>query len=115
MSLPDKLRYIGPRPDSLFSGRPLAPGDYLASSELTYVRDEDGEKTSDLEPHDGRLLDEGLLIDGEVVRQEEPVPPLEGQALEDALKARGLPKTGTADEKRARVAEHDANPPEEAE
>lgn len=33
---------------------------------------------------------------------------LKGQALEDALKARDLPTTGTADEKRARVAEHDA-------
>jgi uncharacterized protein (UPF0210 family) len=32
---------------------------------------------------------------------------LKGQALEDALKERGLPSTGTADEKRARVAEHD--------
>ncbi len=33
---------------------------------------------------------------------------LKGQALEDALDKRGLPKTGTADEKRAAVAEHDA-------
>lgn len=37
---------------------------------------------------------------------------LKGQALEDALKDRGLSTSGTADEKRARVAEHDAqNPP----
>jgi len=33
---------------------------------------------------------------------------LRGQALEDALNERGLPHTGTADEKRARVAEYDA-------
>lgn len=37
----------------------------------------------------------------------EPDVELKGQALEDALEQRGLPKTGTADEKRARVAEHD--------
>lgn len=30
---------------------------------------------------------------------------LKGQALDDALEAAGLPKTGTADEKRARLAE----------
>lgn len=33
---------------------------------------------------------------------------LKGAELEQALKDRGLPTTGTADEKRARVAEHDA-------
>jgi hypothetical protein len=43
-------------------------------------------------------------------KEPEPVEPedLKGQALEDALDERGLPKTGSADEKRARVAEHDA-------
>lgn len=33
---------------------------------------------------------------------------LRGAALEDALEARGLVKSGTADEKRARVVEYDA-------
>ncbi len=33
---------------------------------------------------------------------------LKGEALDKALEDRGLPKTGSADEKRARVAEHDA-------
>lgn len=33
---------------------------------------------------------------------------LKGQALDDALDERGLSKAGTADEKRARVAEYDA-------
>lgn len=32
---------------------------------------------------------------------------LRGEALDAALEERGLPKTGSADEKRARVAEHD--------
>lgn len=31
---------------------------------------------------------------------------LRGAALDEALEARGLPKTGSADEKRARLAEH---------
>ncbi len=34
---------------------------------------------------------------------------LKGQALDDALEAAGLPKTGSADEKRARLAEHEEN------
>ena len=34
---------------------------------------------------------------------------LKGAALDDALDAAGLPKSGTADEKRARLAEHQAN------
>lgn len=33
---------------------------------------------------------------------------LKGKALDDALEAAGLPKSGTADEKRARLAEHEA-------
>lgn len=42
------------------------------------------------------------------VPADETADELKGQALEDALKERGLVTTGTADEKRARVAEHDA-------
>lgn len=38
----------------------------------------------------------------------EPEVELKGEALDAALEERGLPKTGSADEKRARVAEHDA-------
>ena len=34
---------------------------------------------------------------------------LKGEALDAALEERGLPKSGTADEKRQRVAEYDAN------
>ena len=33
---------------------------------------------------------------------------LKGKALDDALEAADLPKSGTADEKRARLAEHEA-------
>lgn len=44
--------------------------------------------------------------------QQAPTPEadveLKGEALEAALEERGLPKSGTADDKRARVAEHDA-------
>jgi hypothetical protein len=36
------------------------------------------------------------------------VAELKGQALDDALDAAGLSKSGTADEKRARLAEHEA-------
>jgi hypothetical protein len=41
-------------------------------------------------------------------REPEPEVELKGEALDKALEERGLPKTGSADEKRARVAEHDA-------
>lgn len=37
---------------------------------------------------------------------EAPADELKGAALDDALEAAGLPKSGTADEKRARLAEH---------
>lgn len=39
---------------------------------------------------------------------------LKGKALDEALDAAGLPKSGTADEKRARLAEHqaDGTPPQ---
>jgi hypothetical protein len=40
--------------------------------------------------------------------EQEPEVELKGEALDAALEERGLPKTGSADEKRARVAEHDA-------
>lgn len=104
--VPDELRYIGAVPDSLYSGRPLAPGDYLKREALDIDRD-DGEPSEDK-----RLLDEGLLIDAnppEAPEASEPETGLRGKALEDALEARGLPKTGTADEQRARVAEYDAS------
>jgi hypothetical protein len=40
----------------------------------------------------------------------EPVEPtdLKGQSLDEALETTGLPRTGSADEKRARLAEHEA-------
>lgn len=40
------------------------------------------------------------------------VDDLKGQQLDDELKARGLPTTGKADEKRARLAEHIAAAPD---
>lgn len=46
---------------------------------------------------------------GRPLRARQVAPPaseLKGQALDDALEAAGLPKTGSADEKRARLAEH---------
>ena len=44
--------------------------------------------------------------DGTPVPGSETAAELKGQALDDALEAAGLSKTGTADEKRARLAEH---------
>ena len=44
--------------------------------------------------------------DGTPVPGSETAAELKGQALDDALEAAGLPKSGTADEKRARLAEH---------
>lgn len=44
---------------------------------------------------------------GEPITEPEPEP-LKGAALDEALEAAGLPKSGTADEKRARLAEHQA-------
>jgi hypothetical protein len=41
------------------------------------------------------------------ILSEDEVAKLKGQALEDALDARGLPHTGTADDKWQRIAEHD--------
>lgn len=40
---------------------------------------------------------------------------MKGKALDEALHAAGLPTTGTADEKRARLTEHLANPDENTE
>ena len=62
---------------------------------------------------DPAVVPEGELADrlrAAVAGTPEPEPDVElkGQALEEALDERGLPKTGSADEKRARVAEHDA-------
>lgn len=47
-------------------------------------------------------------VDGDTVPGSEPAAELKGAALDEALEAAGLPKTGTADEKRARLAEHTA-------
>lgn len=50
--------------------------------------------------------DPNAVIDGENAGDGEPEK-LTGADLDEALTARGLPKTGTADEKRNRVAEYD--------
>lgn len=77
--------------------RPVAPGD-------VHVDDTDAQDAAETEhaaaATDGTPVDDGTTPEPEVE--------LKGQALDDALEARGLPKTGTADEKRARVAEYDA-------
>jgi hypothetical protein len=46
------------------------------------------------------------------VAAEDEAAKLKGQALDEALEKRGLPKTGTADDKRAAVADYDAANPE---
>jgi hypothetical protein len=106
--VPSELRYVGRVPDSLYSGRPLAPGDYLKAEDLDLGRDDDQPS------EDQRLLDDGLLIDAnppEAPEASEPETGLRGKALEEALEARGLSKSGTADEQRARVAEYDQDNP----
>lgn len=52
------------------------------------------------------VLDTSLLP--ERILSEDEALALKGQALDDALAAAGLSKAGTADEKRARLAEHEA-------
>jgi hypothetical protein len=62
-----------------------------------------------------RYADRGFEV---TARSEKPAAgELKGKALDEALDAAGLPKTGSADEKRARLAEHtqsqsDGTPPE---
>jgi hypothetical protein len=55
-------------------------------------------------------LDEVLALESlpEQILSEEEVADLKGAALEEALVNAGLSKSGTADEKRARLAEHEA-------
>lgn len=55
----DRLLYIGEHAETLASGRPVAPGDRIPASAL----DND-------DPHDQRLLQDGVLIDDREIRQE---------------------------------------------
>jgi hypothetical protein len=64
-----------------------------------------------------RYADRGFEV---TARSERPAAgsDLKGKALDEALDAAGLPKTGSADEKRARLAEHthsqpDGTPPQD--
>jgi len=52
------------------------------------------------------------MSDEDLTTEEEPTPPseLKGEALAQALDDAGLPKTGTADEKRASLAETEPDP-----
>lgn len=58
----------------------------------------------------GMLERDGFTVVDVVLEADLPAEPdpadLKGQALDDALETAGLPKSGTADEKRARLAEH---------
>lgn len=51
---------------------------------------------------------EALIASGEFTVEGAAPPELRGEQLDDALRDAGLPLTGTADEKRQRLAEHNA-------
>lgn len=88
-------------------GRELKPGEYIpedtpttAGPELVRVHHSGLDVTKVVRRRQLPQMDPGW----EVIEPEE----LKGEALESALKDAGLPTTGTADEKRARLAEHEA-------
>jgi hypothetical protein len=58
-----------------------------------------------------RYADRGFEV---TARSEKPAASgeLKGKALDEALDAAGLPKTGSADDKRARLAEHTQSQPD---
>ncbi|WP_447643172.1 hypothetical protein [Nocardioides zeae] len=86
--------------------RPVQPGDVHVDDPAAQDAAETGHAAA---ATDGTPIDDGQKAPASDPESEpEPEPELKGQALDDALEERGLPKTGTADEKRARVAEHDA-------
>ena len=59
-------------------------------------------------PNLGVLVQAEAAYEGERVLSEDEVAELKGAALDDALGKAGLSKSGTADEKRARLAEYEA-------
>lgn len=99
---------VSPGLHAVESVRPVKPGD-------VHVDDPEAQDAAETEhaaaATDGTPVDDGQKAPAsDTVGEPEAEPDVElkGQALDDALEERGLPKTGTADEKRARVAEHDA-------
>lgn len=79
-------------------------------AELVRVKLDNGtEKTvgaSYAQSHGLKVLDKPAVDGvGRTVRDKRPVD-LRGKALDEALTAAGLPTTGKADQKRARLAEH---------
>lgn len=58
------------------------------------------ERTLELTP-----LVQAAILDGRLTPLDQEPPELKGAALDEALRARSLPLTGSADEKRARLAE----------
>ena len=80
--------------------------------DLVRVKLADGtEKTmgrSFAESHDLTILDKPTHVRGHVLADKRPVD-LRGAHLDAALAAAGLPKGGTADEKRARLEEHQSS------
>lgn len=112
------------------SGQAVVPGP-VGHFEVEDVKDEDGNVTgkrgvvtpdpdvqqeresefaqralADNEPVPEVLADMGKKAEGTDAPGEAPAVELKGAALDDALEEAGLPKTGTADEKRQRLAEH---------
>jgi hypothetical protein len=77
--------------------RPVKPG---------VVHVGDPAKQDEAEKAHAAAATDGTPIEAETP-EPEPDVELKGEALDAALEERGLPKTGSADEKRARVAEHD--------
>lgn len=76
-----------------------------ARANAVYAHAQEAGDTDDLEALGGQLT---AAVYGEPETEQEPEVELKGEALDKALEERGLSKSGTADEKRARVAEHDA-------
>ena len=68
-------------------------------------RDPSKEGTTDEVPHDEAAT---LVREGRARwASDDDVDAVKGAALDAALEAAGLPKTGSADEKRARLRDHD--------
>lgn len=87
----------GWHPESLASGRTVVPGELFDRSALNLD-----------DPHDARLVDEGIIIEAIVA----PAP-LTGDALKARAEELGIPNRGrlSADELRVAVAKADAEAP----
>lgn len=59
-------------------------------------------------PNSGVVAQAAGVYEPERILTDDEVAELKGKALDDALDAAGLSKSGTADEKRARLAEYEA-------